>query len=251
MNLARIAIFILALVGQQHVWSNPTELHTRFGQVLVKQSQDDSSSPSELLYVSDIVVLVTDEALHLYNVMPLGESDVVLFGSNCRGSGCPNDDLSLLLLRKDVPPTVITSPNFHSLDETVVAKVQGDTIIINLGFEKRQKKIAVFDGHRLTIKLTNPHRLESLSHANCLWIYESARDQCWSITAPYDEGCNELMELFQNATGAVGRGISSLSNNPGFNPNEFRLACITACKTRKPPSFQKFQRSVCGGKRLS
>lgn len=182
-------------------------LTTRFGEV-------ETVKNSEYVIASDTItvdgkIVYKDEGMliSLMEKFTMGEQDVVLFGTNCGGTACVNDDLHFLVLQAEKPPKVVADPDFISSDGTVKAKISPGRIEVDLGNEGGKSKTAVFDGEKVIIQLASQKKTP-LSEKDCKWLFESGVDGQCIAEREEDPTCKSLrIDYFP---GAVRRGIAAI-----------------------------------------
>lgn len=220
------------------------KMMTRFGQLRVVQSNKEFSQPDKLVLGKRTVMLREMEYISIYQKFEIGNQDVVLVGVNCGGSGCPNDDLSLIVLEANTPPRELTEKNFSSNDGTVKPRLdEQQRLVIDLGFENRKRKVAVYDGTALKVGLlgAGATTTKPMSKGDCEWLYEYGSNSC--ITAKdSDPGCRDPQSTFP---GVTMRGVAAMSNHPGFQGKKFDAACVFSCKTGKQVPYAAFRKEVC------
>ncbi|HJV07874.1 MAG TPA: hypothetical protein VJ642_11315 [Chromobacteriaceae bacterium] len=216
-------------------------LKTRYGTLRLVPSDPE-------LGISDTLMLGKrqlwrEEAYHLnlYQRFELGTQDVVLLGSNCGGTGCPNDDLSLVVLAPGQGPRIIGHKHFYSNDGTVNPQANGKQLVIDLGFENRKRKLAIYDGSTLKIELAAV-TARPLNAADCKWTYEYAAAGCVEA-AQSDVSCRSPQDTFP---GVTYRGVAAIAHQPGFKTGNFDKLCVNMCKTRQLVNYNTFRKAVCG-----
>lgn len=213
---------------------------TRFGTVAVQRST--AESPPDTLAVNGNAAFVAEwEYIGLYSLFSLGGTDVVLFGVNCGGTGCPNDNLGFLVLGPGQPPRAVTNENFFSNDGTVAPRLADDRIVVDLGYDAGRRKIAEFDLNDITIR-TERQAATPMAADQCQWLYEHALADCVQAKN-FDASCSEPRQYF---SGVVERSLSALSNHPGFIAAGFDAACAAACTSGEAPQAAQFRSAACG-----
>lgn len=159
----------------------------------------------------------------------------VVAGSN-GGSCCPWNVYSLVILNGAGKYHVVRDDRFLGNLSKDTVSLKGNEVAFDLGFQSKKQTVAFFDGQRIRFEQTYIAGT-TLSRENCEWLYEEALDDC----ARFSPSCGE-----QPTTGYALRGYAALRNNhPGFNSLEFESLCRSVCETKKRPSMQAFQATVC------
>lgn len=235
-------ICLLWWLAVMPAFGGESELATRFGTVVVQRSTPDS--PPDTLAVNGKTAFVAEwQYIGLYQSFALGATEVVLFGVNCGGTGCPNDDLGFLVLSTDQPPRTVVDENFFSYDGTVEPRLAGDRIVVDLGYAEGQRKIAEFDLTGILIR-TEQREAEPMDDDGCRWLHEYALDECIQAKE-LDPACNDPRQYF---SGVVERSLSALSNHPAFSMQKFETLCAAACASGAKVSFDEYRKAVCGGR---
>lgn len=217
-------------------------LMTRFGRLHVERSSVDST-PDSLVLDNDRVVRDRMNYLSLYQVFSMGSRDVVLYGSNCGGSGCSNDALSLLVLAPGRMPRIVTSHDFASVDGTVGPRQENGRIVINLGFRDGVRREAIFDGVQLSFRSLTPARQE-VPAGNCGWVRDQALVACRDVKSR-DTHCTDPRSSLPMA---ITRTLDAIANAPGYRPQGFDQLCRSACQTGLLPDRREVREKVCGGR---
>lgn len=214
-------------------------LQTRYGKLATAHSAPDLPADSLTLDGKEIF---RDEGffVSIQYYIQQDQRDLVLFGANCGGSGCPESHYQFLILDGKSQPQLVSNDNFYALPGDVSIDTSGLKILLDLGFEAGKRKHAVLDGNALSITL-EPAPKEYLGDEKCQWLHTDALNAC----AEYhdvDPKCTEPQSEF---AGYLMRGVSGMSDFPGFDADAFNRQCINACITGKPAPFETFAREVC------
>lgn len=235
-TLCRALVCCLLPIAAAHAADT---LNTRFGKLEVVRSSADST-PDALRLKGRIIHRNEMFYLNLYQRFELGREDVVLLGANCGGSGCLNDDLSLLVLAPGHSPRVLSDPAFQSNDGTVKAASDGRQVSVELGFENGKAKRALYDGQRLQITSVPLGRV-ALPAGECRWVYDYAAQGC-AEAAKSDPQCRDPQATFP---GVTYRGLAAVANHPGFSSGRFDKLCRQICQRRQVVSYAQFGQTVC------
>lgn len=218
-------------------------LKSRYGEI--KVGKGENGRPDALTFKGKLVARHADEFIKLYGLHQMAGRDVVLFGVNCGGSACTNDELSLLVIAPDGGTRLVEDEAFASVDGTQPkAGLVGGKLQIDLGYEKGKSKLAVFDGNSLMIQLKKPEFAGALPKNYCEWIFDSALDDC-ILAKQENPRCNDPQSTFPQVTA---RGMRAVDNHPAFKSAVFDEICVHVCKTGRAPRFEGFKDGFCSGK---
>lgn len=216
---------------------------TRFGNVLVVVVRKGSGAPDTILFNGRNVFESGASYLGFHAKYEIGDKDVLLFGINCGGSACSPDELNFLVLGAESEPKIVTTKDFYSADGTIKPRKEKDRVVIDLGFEKGKKKIAILESGKVVMQYTaidaTPMKLE-----DCQWLYENSIRECIQLKE-LKLDCEENGRNYSGGCVATMTGITALSNHPGFVSSALGDICVTACKTGKALTFEQFKRKVC------
>jgi len=219
--------------------AEPETIHSAWGVIDVSRSSPESS-PDTLRVNGKAVYAEEGMYINLYEKFSLASAEVVLFGVNCGGTGCPNDDLHFLMLGQGHKPDVVSADSFYSLDGTVKPRLDNGRVVVDLGYESGQRKTAQLNAGSLSIRLT-PQPVSPMSLENCQWLHEYAMGECVNAKS-FDANCEAAEDNF---SGVTSRGVAALSNHPGFVEKHFHSACVTACRTGREVPFDRYKTAVC------
>ncbi|WP_298609441.1 lysozyme inhibitor LprI family protein [uncultured Thiothrix sp.] len=219
----------------------PEQLPTRFGQLSLKSS-GDSIGKNELL-LDGKILYKGDEYTYtrLYKVFQRSDSDVVLIGSNCGGSGCSSDALILAILKKDTPPKLIEDPFLDSYPHEIKFHQAGDVLSFSLGYAEAKLKIAVLNADNNLQTRLEVQPPQALSEENCKWLYEDVLEACVDSRRE-DANCANPIATF---TGVFMRGVNAIADYPGYDAQGFANQCRQACLTGKSPKYASFGVAAC------
>lgn len=215
-------------------------VQTRYGKVEIARSAPDMPPDSVALDGKEVF---RDEGffISLQSYIQQDGRDLVLFGSNCGGSGCPENHFQFLVLDKDAEPQLVSQDDFYALPDDLSIKVDGGKIMLDLGFEAGKHKSAILAGNDLNIVLETAPK-EYLGDEKCQWLHTDALNSC----AEYhdiDPQCEEPQGSF---AGYLMRGVAGMADFPGFDAEAFDRYCISACSSGQIAGFDGFAREVCG-----
>jgi hypothetical protein len=214
-------------------------LETRFGQLSISSGKPDM--PPDSLILDDKQVFRQEGFyLSLHQYIKQNARDVVLFGSNCGGTACPQNQFYFLLLDKDKAPEVITHQDFMADPDDVKLSVDGERLIIDLGFQAGKHKTAVLQGNSFGIELETVPK-SFVGEENCRWIYDEALGACKDYKET-DPSCRDPQSSFQ---GYLTRGVTAVGEHPGFVRESFDRRCKIACESAKIVDYPTFAKEVC------
>jgi hypothetical protein len=225
--------------AEDAVTANDT-VQTRFGKLEIVQGAT-TDKPSDTLNLDGKQVFRQDGFfLSLHQYIRQNERDLVLFSSNCGDTSCPRDQLYFLLLDKDSKPEVISKENFFAYPDDIGLQAEGERLILDLGFEAGQHKSAVMEGKELSITLKKAEKT-FLGEEDCQWLYNDALGACQEYRDT-DTKCAEPQSSF---SADLMRGVSALSDHPGFGSDAFGRYCFSTCDTSARPAYPAFAKDVC------
>ncbi len=214
-------------------------VQTRYGKVEITRSAPDMPPDSLTL---DGKEMFRDEGffVSLQSYIQQNGRDLVLFGSNCGGSGCPESHFQFLILDQDTNPLLVSQDDFYALPEDLNIKTDEGKILLDLGFEAGKHKSAVLEGNNLSIVLKTVPK-EYLGDEKCQWLHTDALNACMEYR-DIDPQCAEPQSEF---AGYLMRGVAGMADFPGFDAEAFAHHCSTACNSGQKASFDSFAREVC------
>lgn len=221
--------------------STPEKLATRFGELTLHSSTDSHAKNEVLLAGKKLYTADSETYTSIYKVFQRSDSDVVLIGNNCGGSGCVVDALILAILKKDAKPQLIENPFLESYRNEIKFHQTGDTLSLSLGYLAAKLRVAVLnaDNTVTTHLVTLP--AQALRESDCKWLYDDVLDVCIQ-TRDEDKTCANPRAAF---TGVYMRGMNAILDYPGYNDKNFTDQCSKACQTGKIPAYANFAVAVC------
>jgi hypothetical protein len=212
---------------------------TRFGKLEISPSQPDM--PPDALKLDNKQVFQQEGFyLSLHQYIKQNARDLVLFGSNCGGTACPQNQFYFLLLDKGTDPEVVTHPDFTADPEDVKLSVDGERLILDLGFQAGKHKTAVLQGNKLGIELETVAK-SFVGEENCRWLYDEALGACKDYQES-DASCRDPQAGFP---GYLTRGVAAVGEHPGFVGESFDRRCKIACESAKIVDYPTFAKEVC------
>lgn len=212
-------------------------------QGVIDRERSSPDFPKDTLRVAGKPVFVDEgNYISLYRKFQLGKAEVVLFGVNCGGTGCPNDDLHFLILRQGEKPQVVSTEDFHSVDGTIAPRLEDGKVIVDLGYERGQRKEAALMSDGVVAIHLTPQPVSPMDLDGCKWMHEFSMQECIAAKGSSIIHCESPQEWF---SGAMSRGLAALANHPGFVAKNFDAYCKAACRTGKAIAFDPYKAAVC------
>ncbi|MDD5393577.1 MAG: hypothetical protein PHE17_11215 [Thiothrix sp.] len=214
-------------------------LQTRYGKLEITRAKADM--PPDTLKLDGGQVF-REEAfyLSLHQYIQQGKRDLVLFGSNCGGTGCPQNHFYFLVLSKDAKPQTVTLDDFTAYPDDLSAKTDGEKIVLDLGFDKGKHKTAVLEDDALKVVLeTVPKTF--LGDEKCQWLHTDGLSAC----VDYHEVDDKCADPQAEFAGYLSRGVAAMADFPGFDAASFNKHCIAACASQQPADYESFAKEVC------
>jgi hypothetical protein len=213
------------------------EAPTRFGTVALVKDCDKSrfcSQASATLGSKTIIVANSPNeiSVDVVGIFPTSDGDLVIL--EIPGGRAGLDRLVALLVQNATDLAVISE--FYSADHTPFhVERQDDSLIFDLGFENKKRKMAIYDHGKLTITFAGTEQV-TLSKSDCEYLLNTVKD-CLSL-----KDCGNVDANFSMS---VQRNLAALDNKPGFHTDDFYGRCRRICTTRKY-DLQETRKRLCG-----
>lgn len=219
---------------------SPEQLQTRQGLLSIGRSSAEMP-PDTLLLAGKAVHSAEGNYIALHKLFPMGDSDVVLFSSNCGGSGCSENEFGFLVLKPNANPKVVSQKNFFAGIPQVKTRQQGDTIHLQLGYNAGKKTLATYHNEQVSIEYKSlpPQALDA---DECKWLYDELVKQICISAKSEDPTCADPEATF---TGFAMRGLAGVAEYPGFQAEGFTQQCQQACRTGKTVDYASFSHVAC------
>lgn len=214
-------------------------VETRFGKLEITRSQPEMP-PDTLLLAGKKVFQQEGFYLSLHYYLRQNERDIVLLGSNCGGTACPQNQFYYLILRPDTEPLLLTDNQFMAIPEDLDLQVDGGQLLLDLGYQAGKHKIATLAGDTLRVTLEAVAK-SFLGEENCRWLHEEALGSCRDYRET-DAQCGDIQNSFP---GYLSRGIAAVAEHPGFVADAFARRCQLACATDSTVDYPTFAKEVC------
>ncbi|WMP16145.1 hypothetical protein [Thiothrix lacustris] len=212
---------------------------TRFGKLSIANSKPDMP-PDTLKLDNNVVFQHEGFYLSLHQYIKQNTRDVILFGTNCGGSICPQNQFYFLLIEPGKAPEIVTSQEFVADPDDLKLTVDSERLILDLGFQAGKHKNAVLQGEKLGIELETVPK-SFVGEENCRWLYDEALGAC-KDSQEANTNCLTPQNSFQ---GYLTRGIAAVSEHPGFERESFDRRCKIACESAKIVDYPTFAKEVC------
>lgn len=214
-------------------------VQTRFGKVEISRTEVDMP-PDTLKLDGQQIFRVEGFYLSLHYYIKQNERDLLLFGSNCGGTGCPQNDFHVLVLQKGADPQILTDKDFTAYLDDLEITVDGKRLQVDLGFQGGKHKVASLLGDQLTVELQTVPK-SFVGEANCRWVYDEVLRACREYRET-DASCADPQAGF---AGYMTRGIAAVAEHPGFSSEAFSRRCNIACGSGKMVDYSTFSKEVC------
>jgi hypothetical protein len=228
------------------------QVSTDFGELqVVRLPYEDGTygPPSKIMLNGKEIFLPpnTEPYVSLHGTYRLRNGQAVLASSNCGGSGCRIDPLLFILLSKRGPPRVVTHPDFFSEINVIKAIGKSGKVIVDLGYYRQKKKIAVLELGNLSIafkKSTNRRLIDD----ECKSLYAALNACIRPHSSP--SGCPNYSNTDFATGGFSGSNaevwhVRFASHYPGFNRDGFIESCNSACASGTLKSYEVFRSQAC------
>lgn len=215
------------------------KLQTRFGKLEIVRSEQDLP-PDTLLLNGKQVFRAAEFYLSLHYYIKQNQRDLVLLGSNCGGTGCPQNQFSFLILDEDKAPQILKNDEFYAYPDDVAIDVDGERLLLDLGFQAGQHKLAILRGESLGVELKTVPK-SFLGEENCRWLYDEALLAC----KEYQETDTQCKAPHEGFAGYLMRGVAAVAEHSGFTQEAFERRCEIACKSSKLVDYPTFAKEVC------
>lgn len=206
-------------------------------------SEDDLGLPDTIQVDGENVYRSPFLYIGLYKSFKVDQGVAVLFGVNEGGSATPVDELNFLILMPNKKPVVISDKDFYSADSNINTKQKHVEVIVDLGFEGKQKKVAILRGDKLIVKRSSVQPFP-LKDKECKWLYEYSMQEC-AEASKLGDSCENYGRHYSGGSNVAMIGITSLSNEPGFDSTALGTLCVAECKLNKSVTYKQFKKPVC------
>ncbi|MFC1626430.1 hypothetical protein ACFL19_01865 [Pseudomonadota bacterium] len=188
--------------------------------------------------------LIQNGVTEIYGVYYIGDQPWVLVGSHLGGMN-PNN-LSFLKINTDKSVTKITFNKpfvFVSYEQDLDVKVDGNRLVVDLGFEDQKQKLAVLENDQISIEYKEVKSNE-ITTDDCQKLYRIANSECtWEHRR--NDCQNNAIGMIPSSNADMG-SFDHISSKPGFDQKGFDRECLQACKRGVVSEYETFSKSACG-----
>ena len=244
MKILRITIAVSVLAGllAGDVWADGVPgwmMETRFGNVVaVSTSGFYSIGPWVIFFRGRTVYQSKHDALVSPRLFPLANRDVLLF-EDVEGGSRGFCHLRFLILTLGGKAEVAGGDDFYPSTDSGAPQVVGDTIVFDLGYEKKKRKIATLRGNKVLIDY-QPAAKIPYPEERCHEIYEGI---AWYASSREDKDCERVPPLFNSI---LESNYLAADNHPGVDSYFLRDMCVKSCQAGKAAvSYKEFRKRAC------
>jgi hypothetical protein len=215
-----IRVTLLSSLAKETMAAIPT----RYGDVIVTRDNPECCV-GHIRYGDQLVELASTGQIYasLEGVYKVKEGDLVVMSSpsGARGS---SPRYYVLLVGQD-GMTDLTGSDFGTSDGTFKATQRDDEVHFDLGFQKRQKKRAIYKNGTVTVDIRSSEPQATLPRNECAAVLNMV------VTCARLPECNEGRIVDKFAT-ANQRYFNSLEEMPVFTSRNFYSVCSAICTTK-------------------
>lgn len=230
-------------VLETHIQAIPLEddaVTTRFGALEMVRSSPENP-PDTLKLQGKQVFQKTHFYLSLHDYVMQNARDVVLFGTNCGDTSCPENDFYFLILEKGKEPQVVTQDTFKANPDDIAMTSDSDKLMVDLGFSAGKHKVATLQAAQLSINLEAATDT-ALEDDDCQWLYNDAMQSCIDAR-DNDAACADPQSWFAED---LSNALNAIANLPGFVQSAFDKQCKSTCERGdKSADYVAFAHEVC------
>ena len=197
---------------------------TRYGGVTVTRD-DPECCVGHIRYGDQLVELASTGQIYasLEGVYKVKEDDLVVMSSPSGARGSPPRYYVLLVGQDGM--TDLTGSDFGTSDGTFKATQRDDEVHFDLGFQKKQKKRAIYKNGTVTVDIRSSEPQATLPRNECAAVLNMI------VTCARLPECNEGRIVDKFAT-ANQRYFNSLEEMPVFTSRNFYSVCTAICTTK-------------------
>ena len=228
-----IRVTLLSSLAKETMAAIPT----RYGDVIVTRDNPECCV-GHIRYRDQLVELASTGQIYasLEGVYKVKEGDLVVMSSPSGARGSPPRYYVLLVGQDGM--TDLTGSDFGTSDGTFKATQRDDEVHFDLGFQKRQKKRAIYKNGTVTVDIRSSEPQATLPRNECAAVLNMI------VTCARLPECNEERIVDKFAT-ANQRYLNSLEEMPVFTSRNFYSVCTAICTTRSYVAKQA-RRILCG-----
>jgi hypothetical protein len=215
-----IRVTLLSSLAKETMAAIPT----RYGDVIVTRD-DPECCVGRIRYGDQLVELASTGQIYasLERVYKVKEGDLVVISFPSGARRFPPRYYVLLFGPNGM--TDLTGSDFRSSDGTFKATQQDDEVHFDLGFQKRQKKRAIYKNGTVTVDIRSLKPEATLPKHECAAVLNMV------ATCVRLPGCNEG-RMFDKFATANQRYFNSLEEMPVFTSRKFYSVCTAICTTK-------------------
>ena len=215
-----IRVTLLSSLAKETMAAIPT----RYGDVTVTRDNPECCV-GHIRYGDQLVELASTGQIYasLEGVYKVKEGDLVVMSSPSGARGSPPRYYVLLVGQDGM--TDLTGSDFGTSDGTFKATQRDDEVHFDLGFQKKQKKRAIYKNGTVTVDIRSSEPQAPLSRNECAAVLNMI------VTCARLPECNEGRIVDKFAT-ANQRYFNSLEEMPVFTSRNFYSVCTAICTTK-------------------
>jgi len=215
-----IRVTLLSSLAKETMAAIPT----RYGDVTVTRD-DPECCVGHIRYGDQLVELASTSQIYasLEGVYKVKEGDLVVISSPSGARGSPPRYYALLVGQDRM--TDLTGSDFGTSDGTFKAVQRDNEVHFDLGFQKRQKKRAIYKNGTVTVDIRSSEPQGTLPKNECAAVLNMV------VTCVRLPECNEG-RIFDKFATANQRYFNSLEEMPVFTSRNFYSVCTTICTTK-------------------
>ena len=215
-----IRVTLLSSLAKETMAAIPT----RYGDVTVTRD-DPECCVGHIRYGDQLVELASTGQIYasLEGVYKVKEGDLVVMSSPSGARGSPPRYYVLLVGQDGM--TDLTGSDFGTSDGTFKATQRDDEVHFDLGFQKKQKKRAIYKNGTVTVDIRSSEPQATLPRNECAAVLNMI------VTCARLPECNEGRIVDKFAT-ANQRYFNSLEEMPVFTSRNFYSVCTAICTTK-------------------
>ena len=215
-----IRVTLLSSLAKETMAAIPT----RYGDVTVTRDNPECCV-GHIRYGDQLVELASTGQIYasLEGVYKVKEGDLVVMSSPSGARGSPPRYYVLLVGQDGM--TNLTGSDFGTSDGTFKAVQRDNEVYFDLGFQKRQKKRAIYKNGTVTVDIRSSEPQATLPRNECAAVLNMI------VTCARLPECNEGRIVDKFAT-ANQRYFNSLEEMPVFTSRNFYSVCTAICTTK-------------------
>jgi hypothetical protein len=215
-----IRVTLLSSLAEETMAAIPT----RYGDVTVTRD-DPECCVGHIRFRDQLVELASTGQIYasLEGVYKVKEGDLVVISSPSGARGSPPRYYALLVGQDGM--TDLTGSDFGTSDGTFKAVQRDNEVHFDLGFQKRQKKRAIYKNGTVTVDIRSSEPQGTLPKNECAAVLNMV------VTCVRLPECNEG-RIFDKFATANQRYFNSLEEMPVFTSRNFYSVCTAICTTK-------------------